>query len=172
MRVAYDVELIHYANHPVAFDRGRIYEQPPSHKPDGLWVSVVGEDDWAAWIAQEREDRSALRYAYRVELAPGYNICWITTAEGIDDFHAQYSYEDDFNRHMARQAFSVIDDEFLRRQWPIDWVKVAAVYDGLIIAPYQWSRRLGGPMWYYSWDCASGCIWNTQAVMSLSEKGG
>ena len=49
----------------------------------------------------------------------------------------------------------------------IDWPKVAERYDGIIIAPYQWSRRLDGPMWYYGWDCASGCVWRARAVLEL-----
>jgi hypothetical protein len=172
MRLAYDVELIHYADHPVQFDRSWVYEQPPQfHKPNGLWVSVVGEDDWAAWISREREDQSALRHAYRVEVIDA-NILWITTAQGIDKLHEDYCYEDDFNRHLAGQRWSTVDDEFLRRQWPIDWSKLIATYDGLIIAPYQWERRLGGPFWYYSWDCASGCIWNTNAVVALHDLSG
>lgn len=42
-----------------------------------------------------------------------------------------------------------------------------SVYDG---APYQWECRLDrDTFWYYSWDCASACIWNLQAVRPLVE---
>jgi hypothetical protein len=45
----------------------------------------------------------------------------------------------------------------------IDWGRVAEQYHGIVIAPYQWSLRLD-LMWYYGWDCASGCIWDTWIV--------
>jgi hypothetical protein len=51
----------------------------------------------------------------------------------------------------------------LGRMSYIDWPRVAERFDGVIIAPYQWKHRLE-LMWYYGWDCASGCIWNARAV--------
>ncbi|AIY32561.1 hypothetical protein PBI_MIAZEAL_209 [Mycobacterium phage MiaZeal] len=35
-----------YAAAPITLDRSRIYTQAVDHKPEGLWVSVAGEDDW------------------------------------------------------------------------------------------------------------------------------
>lgn len=49
----------------------------------------------------------------------------------------------------------------------IDWDAVAGTYQGIIITPYIWERRLGDSAWYYSWDCASGCIWDPAAIGSL-----
>ena len=48
----------------------------------------------------------------------------------------------------------------------IAWEKVAAKYDGLIITPYIWQRRME-LNWYYTWDCASGCIWNVRAIKDI-----
>ena len=39
--------------------------------------------------------------------------------------------------------------------------------DGIIIAPYQWYCRMTVD-WYYTWDCASGCIWNLDAIESVN----
>jgi hypothetical protein len=65
----------------------------------------------------------------------------------------------------------------------IDWPKVSERYDGVVIAPYVWSLRMGdyemieGRMrktpdsaisdWYYPWDCASGCIWKASAIKAF-----
>ncbi len=50
----------------------------------------------------------------------------------------------------------------------VDWAKVAKLYDGIIIAPYISARRLAHSVnWYYTWDCASGCIWNPRAIKSI-----
>lgn len=52
----------------------------------------------------------------------------------------------------------------------IDWVKVKPLYDGIIITPYQWRCRLDPDIfWYYSWDCASGCIWNLETIETTKE---
>ena len=41
----------------------------------------------------------------------------------------------------------------------VDWHKVALIWDGIEICPYQRSLRLGTIGWYSAWDVASGCIW-------------
>jgi hypothetical protein len=45
-----------------------------------------------------------------------------------------------------------------------NWERVARDYDGVIISPYQFNRRMT-LMWYYPWDCASGCIWRPTRVV-------
>jgi len=76
------------------------------------------------------------------------NIPLIDTLEKMDTFNKQYS--ENTNRCMD-----------------ILWGDLKQKYDGLIIAPYQWERRLD-LMWYYSWDCASGVIWNLDAVDTVT----
>ena len=51
----------------------------------------------------------------------------------------------------------------------IQWDRVAERYQGIVITPYIWSRRLEPEThWYYPWDCASGCIWDGEAVESIT----
>jgi hypothetical protein len=45
----------------------------------------------------------------------------------------------------------------------IDWPRLAETHDGIEINPYQWSLRFD-PIWYYGWDVASGCVWNTEKL--------
>jgi len=51
----------------------------------------------------------------------------------------------------------------------VSWEQVAKDgYQGVEITPYQWELRLDSRVnWYYSWDCASGCAWDPQAIESL-----
>lgn len=49
----------------------------------------------------------------------------------------------------------------------IDWQAVASDHDGIIISPYNWPAR-HEMIWYYPWDCASGCIWNADAITSIT----
>lgn len=161
-----DVTLLHYHQEPVELDRSRVYEQDRNHwragKPHGLWVSVQGEDDWEAWCQGEEWDLASLAHVHRVTLRPSSDVLWLSTAEKLDAFHAEWSYEDDFERRMA--VNSPLSEEYRRSHWPVDWAKVAQRWDGVMFAPYLWSRRLGGPFWYYGVDCASGCIWNLDAI--------
>lgn len=50
----------------------------------------------------------------------------------------------------------------------VNWPLIATRWDGIIIAPYQWSCRYDDrTFWYYGWDCASGCIWNLHAITDV-----
>ncbi|MEQ1888067.1 MAG: hypothetical protein ABL951_02670 [Alphaproteobacteria bacterium] len=54
-----------------------------------------------------------------------------------------------------------IDDHGLR----MNWSAMANRYDGVIIAPYCHEKRCSlSAVWYYGWDCASGRIWNADAI--------
>lgn len=156
-------ELMHFSDKPVVLDRARSYSQdaPHSHgKPVGFWVSVAGEDDWPTWCLSEEFRLGSLVFAHRITLDPWSKILRILSPEGIDSFHDKYATRTDFDRRYHPEWSD-------RRYWPVDWNAVAADFDGVVIAPYQWSRRLQGPHWYYTWDCASGCIWNLSAIESV-----
>ena len=45
----------------------------------------------------------------------------------------------------------------------INWLAVARDYDGILIAPYCYTRRMTLD-WYNTWDCASACVWNARAI--------
>lgn len=159
------MELIHYAEEPITLDRTRTYAQGVAYtcgKPHGLWVSVQGEDDWPQWCRREDFAVDSLKVAHKVVLKPSAAIAYIRTPEELDTFHAAYAEEDKVSASLRDSPYC--DESFAFRQWPLNWGKVAADCDGIIITPYLWSRRLDGPMWYYGWDCASGCIWNLDAI--------
>ncbi len=150
--------LMHYTSEPLEFDPSRTYEQEaPSTfgKPHGFWVSVVGEDDWATFVT-DNMDSVRLNHTQRVTLAAEANILRINSAYELDVFAKHNAVETNYERRYARPW----------NKWPIDRRAVAEKYDGIIIAPYQWSRRMNLD-WYYTWDCASGCIWNLSAIASV-----
>lgn len=164
-----DFRLSHYSKSPFIFDKQYRYRQdrPRGYgKPAGMWVSVDGEMDWPEWCLSEEFGIQHLATRYRVTLREGHNVMWIGSAGQIEAFHNKFSVESDLSRiYQANDPFA---GEFTHNQRVIDWHAVKdAGYDGLIIAPYQWSLRLRGPHWYYGWDCASGCIWNIDAVESF-----
>lgn len=155
-------QLVHYAAEPITFDPQRSYVQAAPRTygtPEGLWVSVAGEDDWPSWCEGEGCFTDSLKAVHHVTLSPDANVLRLNTVEALDDFTRQFAVCGDWERQFAH----LINDH---RKWPIEWPAVAAEYDGIMIAPYQWGRR-NVLSWYYGWDCASGCIWNLAAVAAV-----
>lgn len=147
------MNLSHYSNEPALVLRSVKqewrYGKPASYeKPNGLWVSVDGEDDWAAWCAAESFPIGAIRH--RVELVADARILRCQNAFDLDCLTERYKIE------VPSSSWHRVT---------IDWSRVAGEYQGIIIAPYVWSRKLHEAYdWYYGWDCASGCIWDAAAV--------
>ena len=135
------------------------YYLHPFMKPEGLWFSP--EDDtqkhdasWRDYCLQELDDDSLLSYKYHVELGSCANLLILDTVSKMYEFNKRYLvyYEEPVLRSLA-----------------ICWQQVALDYQGILIAPYQWSLRLHSDFcWYYPWDCASGCIWDISAIQSLT----
>ena len=146
---------LHYARDEVELDRGRKYEQKDVMKPNGLWYSVEGEDDWPMFCRYEEWNDDGLRAVHEVILELG-KVLRITTGAELVRFHRDYS--------------AVMPDwrgpsDYSRPG--IDWFRVSREYAGIEIAPYQWEHRLTGMMWYYGWDCASGCIWDLEVLQDF-----
>ncbi len=146
------MNLSHFSDGPVdcvlfahQYDKGA-----RAYKPNGLWVSVDGPDDWPSWCASENFRDCANQFRYTVHLAKRCRVLVLDTLHEMVDFNRQYS-------HKPISAYS-----------QINWPRVAQDHDGLIIAPYHWDLRYEDDFnWYYGWDCASGCIWHPRAVKRL-----
>jgi len=143
-------KLVHYSN----MDSVEVWsntQNPREFKPAGLWVTVEGEDDWKSWCQRENFQLENLMYAYDVKLNAASKILRLQSAADIDMFTTQY---------QSRWQLSPLH--------AIDWRKVASEYSAIIIAPYIYQRRhTPQTLWYYPWDCASGCIWDKDAIESI-----
>lgn len=125
----------------------------PAMKPKGLWYEVDG--DWQRWCNDEGMD---WRYGFLFRLAlDGERMLQIRTLKQLDAFDARYHELE----HISHPGYGLEPYDDCRG---IRWDQVAEEWDGIEIAPYQWGRRLGGHIWYYSWDCASGVIWRPQGA--------
>lgn len=145
--------LLHYSREPLVTVRSVEQGDQPDMKPRGLWVSVLGEDDWQSWCESEGFATETFKQT-EITLAPDAKILRLSEDWQIIDLTRKF------------------DVPGTRRtpHWRImlDWRKVAALYQGIIIAPYSWQcRHHGETSWYYGWDCASGCIWDAAAVAEL-----
>lgn len=121
-------------------------------KPNGLWYCVGF--GWLDFTTSDFQDFYTIGnrvYAFEISLE-GLNVLKITSYEELVKFEEIYLAPSE-NEYMKDKKFD------------IDWSKVAENYDGIEIAPYIYKARMGH-MWYYGWDVASGCIWNTTNLKS------
>jgi hypothetical protein len=132
-------------------------------KPWGLWYSFGGS--WMDWCLSESE--GWLRpYIYEV-LVDETKALRITNLEEFAAFEKEYYY--------VPRRFQMIEDmmpplpPILRHSefydgrslfGNINWMAVREKYGAVEITPYLYERRLNS-RWYYGWDCASGCVWET-----------
>ena len=154
--MAHDLVLMHYAETPVTLDRARLYEQTPDvFKPRGLWVSVRGEADWPEWCQENDHHMAGIRARHRVQLAAAARILVVATGRDLIAFNLAWG------GHRYEPTIHAPN-----------WPRLAAQYDGIVIAPHQAQLRLTPrQLWYASWDCASGCIWNLDAIAALTLEG-
>src|SRR6202030_613066 len=98
-------------------------------KPRGLWISVQnkGSFGWKEWCLGEGFRLEELVKPHLVTLKSNANILLISSVEEFDKFHEQF-------KEVLKPGLSIHN---------IKWAEVAKQWDGLIIAPYLWERRLG-----------------------------
>ncbi len=143
------MRFYHYSSSSFVLDASRRYEQRDHFKPKGLWLSAESghEDGWKDWCESESFALESLAHRTQIFLHPDANVLRIKDASALEEFSRRYY------RHV---------DHSLRE---IDWSTVASLYAGIIIAPYIYEKRLDHDVfWYYSWDCASACIWDLSVV--------
>jgi hypothetical protein len=117
-------------------------------KPKGLWYCVgFGWLDFTTNDFKSFYNVKDTVHAFEVSL-DGLNILKITNYKELIVFEKMYSAP-------ARHRYSEGQD--------INWAKIAEKYDGIEIAPYLYKARYEH-RWYYPWDVASGCIWNTVSL--------
>ncbi len=146
--------LVHWSREPLGRIRSETQGGDKSRfdKPNGLWVSVEGNDDgWRWWCQAEEFALDSFAVEHEITLDPNARILRIAGALELRVFTERYAC-----------------GPWNRRSYAINWPDVAASYQGIIIAPYVWECRLcDETTWYYSWDCASGCIWDASAIADV-----
>ncbi len=135
-------------------------EQDVFPKPYGLWYS--GGNDWARWCCGERFNLERIAHVHRLHLNES-RVLSLDTTQKMIKFAEKYEVQSPMAEHS---------DLFLRaHNNMVDWAKVGEEYGGIEIIPYQWEMRMDWRMWYYGWDCASGCIWDIDVIESVEYLG-
>lgn len=150
------LRLFHYSFAPLATIRSEHNIDPegvcpiPGAKPAGFWVSVRGPNDWPAYIRRKKQNLG--QYWYKISLRSDSNILLISGIEELKKFSEIYELESLKSRHISG----------------IDWTRVSGDFQGIIISPWIQPAELRlDLLWYMTWDCASGCIWDSSAIQSF-----
>ena len=150
---------------PVGPQKGPGRPETGTCKPTGLWLSDESSFlPWTGWCRREEFPLGGFETHFRVpwvrrfaETSHGEGtVLWLSTEREMMMFDAYYGMtwhartgEDSWNFDSL-----AMDDA---------WMHVKQDYDGLIISPYQARLAVMVP-WYYSWDCASACVWNHERL--------
>jgi hypothetical protein len=161
----------HWASAPVKLRR-MSYPQRGHPKPNGFWFDV--DESWKRWCNAAQFSLEALRYRHPVRILDTSRILFLRNAKDIDVFTREYARNlsghiqliqsaegiEAFNSQYGRNLFDDIQRQFSNY---IVWGEVAEKHSGIIIDPYSRARSLRY-LWYYGWNCAGGCIWDTRVI--------
>jgi hypothetical protein len=111
-------------------------------KPNGFWFGVGSE--WIDWTEEEMPQWKGDNL-YAIEVDEKQCVV-IENERDLRMFHNQYRTPDGM----------------------INWEKVAREYRGIIIKNYIPEARMKYP-WFYTWDVASGCVWDASAVKQVNQ---
>lgn len=139
-------KLIHYSRTPLLRIESRDQEPIPSFKPKGLWFSVEDGYGWREWCEQEEFNLQNLKIGTELRLLESAQVLKISSSTEVQEFTTLFS-------------------AIYKNGTYINWKRVSKDFDAIIIAPYILKCRLGRYfLWYYGWDCSSGCVWGGAAV--------
>lgn len=127
-------------------------------KPTGLWYSIG--IDWLKWC-QSEGFWTQFKYLYELNLDSSVLTKGEPNAEKILSIETPAELTV-FNRRYTKKT--------LIGSHCIDWERVQKDYGGIEFATYSKSYLTRDQIlmiWYYSLDCAGGCIWNTRLIDSL-----
>lgn len=123
-----------------------------------LWVSDENDYGWREWCNDEKFMLSNLKHAYEVTFKPSSRVLQIGDREQLLEFTRVFLSQD--------PQFKRYESDAIRTMF-LDWGKVAAKFDAVLITPYQWDSRLQDDCrWYYGWDCASGVVMDPVCIES------
>ena len=138
------------------------FSQEIGPKPTGLWYECQdgSSETWKEFCTIGFSKGYQYDSTYNVVLED-YNILFIPNEHHFEKFYKMYSVN-----HPADPAGTKGFDKM------IDWPKVADHYAGIEICPYLSSKRMDDDsFWYYGWDVASGCVWDSRGIKELIKAG-
>jgi cation transport regulator ChaC len=153
-----DDQKVTISKEPIAEVQNTEALQKAAPKPRGLWYACGSE--WIEWLESEMphwlEEGQNL-----YDVRPRYSTV------GVAEGYRGKRYVGGVLRITTDKEMEMFDLGFYVTDMQIDWPRVASIWDGIEICPYQYSfRDIYG--WYYGWDVASGCIWRPSGADGLT----
>jgi len=115
-----------------------------------------------------------LRYRHPVTLLDASRILFLRNAKDIDRFTREFGRNLSSRIRFLQSAEEI--DKFtpqsgidlsgeIQKQFSnyIMWGEVAEKHSGIIVNPYSRARSRAY-LWYYGWNCAGGCVWDTSVI--------
>lgn len=153
--------LSHFSEKVFTFDPNGKYKPCPHRgmffgKPPGFWLSdETHGDGWKTWCEENEFQRENLTHETQFKCDTSRWFVPKETSEMLEFSH-EFQGTDARYPELARHY--------------IDWDKVKDRYAGILITPYCHSLRFHPlMMWYYGWDCASGCVWDLSTISQIAE---
>ena len=158
----------HWASNPVKL-HGTSYPQSGHPKPNGLWFDVNGS--WKRWCETMQFHLVDLRYRHTVTILDKSRVLFIKNMGEADRFTSEYGHNlsgqiqslqspEDMRAFESEYGHDLFGDILAEFSNYILWSEVAEKYTGIIVDPYFQEKSLTY-LWYYGWNCAGGCIWDT-----------
>jgi hypothetical protein len=158
----------HWASNPVKL-HGTSYPQSGHPKPNGLWFDVNGS--WKRWCETMQFHLVDLRYRHTVTILDKSRVLFIKNMGEADRFTSEYGHNlsgqiqslqspEDMRAFESEYGHDLFGDILAQFSNYILWSEVAEKYTGIIVDPYFQEKSLTY-LWYYGWNCAGGCIWDT-----------
>lgn len=157
--------FIHATNNKI-IKLKNIKKQYIDFKPDGLWYAK--DNEWKDWAKKNLKRK--YKYHYKISI-------YLTTLDKPDKTKILKIYTMNelikFTIKFGKKKSSPISDFIL-----IDWKKVAKKFGGIEIKILKYidiseidkyfKTEQTSLMWNYSFDIASGCIWNMKSIRDIS----
>jgi len=133
-----------------------------SHKPGGLWLSDDTDYGWRRFVEERyrngepdwQDAPEILRVRYTLLLQQPDHVLTLPTVKDMVDFVDKYGQPPGH----CEQGYGV----------HIDWGRVKAQYDGILITPFHRPLARQHPAFHwYQFDCASGCFWDKSCLSLL-----
>lgn len=138
------ITRIHNSELPIKrWNRKPVIQTNIIDRPVGLWYSI--DNSWKNFCLDSGNNQWIGRYNYKVNLLNA-NVLKLLSVGGVRRFGEIYGERGRFNTF-------------------IHWGRVAMDFDGIEIQDYKadWFNTVE-TNWIFTWDCASGCIWNLKDV--------
>jgi hypothetical protein len=152
-------EYIHFSgDNMAALDLNRAYTQTAEnlafHKPNGLWLSITGIHDWEKYCLKNNQSLDKLKHEFQVRLKPRARILILYNDAVFTDFKNKYAYyPEGIDIHGENYTLNL----------SVAWERIIADYQGIVV-PAVLPKLYNMGLWYDTWCCTSGCIWDLQAI--------